>query len=157
MSVQKAIHLPNGKLATFPRGVRSQYGALCYRRDKGKLRILLITSRGSGRWIVPKGWPMPGRTPAAAAAQEAYEEAGVEGRLLDVCIGVFGYDKLLDDKKIVRCAVAVFPIKVKRLLKTYPERGQRVRKWFTPKRAAQIVDEKDLRDIIRGFDPHGLS
>jgi 8-oxo-dGTP pyrophosphatase MutT (NUDIX family) len=70
------------------REVRTQFGALCYRVRRGKTQILLITSRTRGRWIIPKGWPSEGLTPAQSALQEAWEEAGVTGRVQDVCLGI---------------------------------------------------------------------
>lgn len=137
------------------RDVRTQFGALCYRIHNGKVEILLITSRGTGRWITPKGWPMDGETPAAAAATEAYEEAGVEGKIKDVCLGIYSYQKEIGDDALP-CVVAIFPVKVKRLTKKYPEAGQRKRKWFSRKKAAARVREKELAQIIRNFDPRGL-
>ncbi|MEJ2016863.1 MAG: NUDIX domain-containing protein, partial [Maritimibacter sp.] len=74
-------------------GVRTQFGALPWRLKAGKVQILLITSRGSGRWIIPKGWPMHGQTPSEAAATEAYEEAGIEGKLSPMVLGFYGYRK----------------------------------------------------------------
>ena len=62
-----------------------------------KIQVLLVTSRGSGRWILPKGWPMDGKTPAASAAQEAWEEAGVDGTPDSRPLGLFSYNKSLDD------------------------------------------------------------
>ena len=63
---------------------RTQFGALCFRRSKTQkagVELLLVSSRDTGRWIIPKGWPMDRETPAAAAAMEAWEEAGVRGRV----------------------------------------------------------------------------
>jgi len=77
--------------------VRSQFAALCYRIKRGKVQVLLVTSRGSKRWIVPKGWPMEGKTPAASAKQEAWEEAGVYGRSVGSCLGVYSYAKDVND------------------------------------------------------------
>lgn len=137
------------------RDVRTQFGALCYRIKNGKVEILLITSRGTGRWITPKGWPMDGETPAAAAATEAYEEAGVEGKIQDVCLGIYSYQKEIGDDALP-CVVAIFPVKVKRLSDKYPEAGQRKRKWFSRKKAAALIKEKELAQIIRNFDPRGV-
>ncbi|MEN9850080.1 MAG: hypothetical protein RL128_243, partial [Pseudomonadota bacterium] len=62
---------------------RTQYGALCWRMHRGKVEVLLITSRDTGRWVIPKGWPIDGLAPAQTAAREAWEEAGVEGDIAD--------------------------------------------------------------------------
>ncbi len=146
---QKPIRLAgSGK-----RDVRTQFGALPWRMRNGKLEILLITSRNTGRWIIPKGWPMDGTTPADAAATEAFEEAGVEGKLSHVVIGFYGYLKRMDKSDDLPIVVAVFPIRVKRLLKQWPEQASRKRRWFPAKKAAQMVAESELRQIIRSFDP----
>lgn len=136
--------------------VRTQFGALCYRLHEGKVQILLITSRGTGRWIIPKGWPMDGETPAGAAATEAFEEAGVEGRLSNAVIGIYSYSKGMGKGDNMPCVVAIFPLKVKRLLKKYPEAGQRKRRWVSVKKAVQMVDEPELGNIIAAFDPKHL-
>src|SRR3569623_26252 len=80
-----------------PQGVvqapAEQFAALPWRRmPDGSVKVLLITSRGSRRWVIPKGWPMPDRSPAQAAAQEAYEEAGVVGTPADKALGAYAYD-----------------------------------------------------------------
>ena len=134
-------------------GVRTQFGALCYRVNNDKVQVLLITSRGSGRWIIPKGWPMDKQTPASAAEQEAFEEAGVEGKIKNICLGIFSYVKSRNVEDKLPCVVAVFPMKVKRLLRKFPESKERKRRWFSIKKAASIVSEPELAQIIRAFDP----
>lgn len=128
-----------------------QYAALCWRLRGGKARVLLVTSRDTGRWIIPKGWPMEGRAPAAAAAREAWEEAGVEGKVQSESLGVYTYLKTRPDAEDVPCAVEVFPLRVERLQRRYPERAQRRRKWFAPEKAARKVSEPDLRALILAF------
>jgi len=136
--------------------VRSQFAALCYRvRDK-KIQVLLITSRGTGRWILPKGWPMDGITPAKSAAQEAWEEAGVQGKAVNVCLGLYSYRKVMDDIDDLPCVAMVYPVRVKKLSKDYPEAGQRKRKWVSRKKAAAMVAEPELARILRDFDPKML-
>ena len=137
------------------RDVRTQFGALCYRVRQDKVQVLLITSRGTGRWILPKGWPIGGAAPTEAAAQEAWEEAGVEGRVMGNCLGIYSYVKV-DDSERLPCIVAIFPIKVKRLQDEYPEADQRQRKWFSLKKAANLLTEPELRQIVRDFDPTTL-
>lgn len=137
------------------RSVRTQFGALPYRIRDGKVEILLVTSRRNGRWIVPKGWPMDGETPAGAAATEALEEAGAIGKLSEQVLGFYAYDKGHGGEKLP-CVVAIFPLKVKKLLKDYREVGQRRRKWVSQKKATQMVSEPELRQIIKHFDPKAL-
>lgn len=137
------------------RSVRTQFGALPYRIQDGKVEILLITSRGTGRWIIPKGWPMDGETPAGAAATEAFEEAGALGKLSNQVLGFYSYDKGHAGEKLP-CVVAVFPLKVKKLVKNYREAGQRRRKWVSQKKASQMVSEPELRQMIKLFDPKAL-
>lgn len=134
-----------------------QYGALCYREKAGKIDILLVTSRGTGRWIVPKGWPVKGQTPAGSATVEAFEEAGVEGRAKTVCVGVYLYGKVFDDASEKPVRVALYPLRVRKLRRKYPEAQQRKRRWYSRKRAAELVDEPELKEILRRFDPSALT
>jgi 8-oxo-dGTP pyrophosphatase MutT (NUDIX family) len=124
---------------------------------KGKIELLLITSRGTGRWIVPKGWPVKGQTPAGSATVEAFEEAGVEGRAKPVCAGIYGYDKLKDDGSAVPVRVALYPLRVRKLRRKYPEGEQRKRRWFSRKRAAELVDETELKAVLKSFDPNKIA
>ncbi|NDR59366.1 NUDIX hydrolase [Aliiruegeria sabulilitoris] len=151
--MQENFKLPKG--LTADKDVRTQYGALCYRVVNGKPQVLLITSRTSRRWIIPKGWPMRNVTPDGAAKIEAWEEAGVRGKAEQDCIGYFSYIKVAEAKgeKDLPCVVCVFPVKVKSLAKDFPECNQRRRKWFSPKQASKKVAEPELREILRNFDP----
>jgi len=133
--------------------MRTQFGAICYRIVKDRPQVLLITSRGSQRWIIPKGWPIEDVTPSEAAATEAWEEAGVRGRIIDQCIGLYSYFKEMPNDQSLPCAVLVFPFKVKALAEAYPEAGQRKRRWFSPKKAAARVEEPELKHILRNFEP----
>ncbi|WP_299358110.1 NUDIX hydrolase [uncultured Paracoccus sp.] len=124
-----------------------QVGALC--EDPRTGRVLLITSRDTGRWIIPKGWPMPGRSLAEAAMQEAWEEAGVEGRVGAAELGRYRYDKVQDRGFAVPVEVRVFPVEVRALADQFPERSERTRRWFEPAEAAGLVDETGLARLIR--------
>lgn len=130
-----------------------QYGALCWRSGKDGIEVLLITSRDTGRWVIPKGWPMPGLAPESAAAQEAWEEAGVEGAVSPVCIGRYGYQKCLSVKTSVPCAVSVYGLRVDGLAAAFPEARERRREWFPLQTAATLVAEPELAQIIAGFTP----
>lgn len=132
----------------------TQYAALCHRRTaKGGIEVLLITSRDTGRWVIPKGWPMKGKSGAECALREAYEEAGVEGEPDARCSGLYAYDKVLKDGTRQPCIVAVYPVRVHRLKDDFPEKGQRVRKWFSPKKASARVAEPELALLLAEFDP----
>ena len=133
--------------------VRVQYGALCWCLSGADVKLLLITSLDTKRWIIPKGWPMPGLSPEASAAQEAWEEAGVVGDINPLCLGRYGYQKGVTVQTTVPCAVGVFGLKVSRLADEYPEMKERRRKWFSTAEAALLVDEPDLACIIAGFTP----
>jgi 8-oxo-dGTP pyrophosphatase MutT (NUDIX family) len=133
--------------------VRTQFAALCYRVKRGKVQILLVTSRGTKRWIVPKGWPMEGKTPAESARQEAWEEAGVTGKPDGTCLGVYSYAKGVGSTDDLPCLAMLYPIGVKSLAKKYPEHGQRRRRWVSRKRAAKMVSERELSRLILDFDP----
>ncbi len=156
MSILQMKQAPLRMDANNKRDVRSQFAALCYRVHKDETQIMLVTSRERGRWIIPKGWPVEGATPAQAAATEAYEEAGVEGKLFNVCLGIYSYTKVMSDTDDLPCVVSVFPIKVKKVHDTYPEADERKRKWFSQKKATARVREPELRKIIKHFDPNFL-
>jgi 8-oxo-dGTP pyrophosphatase MutT (NUDIX family) len=127
---------------------RTQYGALCWRLRRDSLQVLLVTSRDTGRWVIPKGWPHDGVDGAQSAAREAWEEAGVEGTPDPRCLGVFGYDKLNPKQLSVPCVVGVYGLRVQRLLRRFPERAERRRKWFTVEKAAKRVAEPELRALL---------
>ena len=135
------------------RAVHVQYGALPYRfTHDGALEILLLTTRRSGRWIIPKGWPIKGLRPAKSAAREAFEEAGVRGQVRAKSIGLFAYDKILDENGIrVSCEVRVFPLLVKRQSETWPEIEQRVVQWVAPDKALTLMKEPELKALVAAF------
>jgi 8-oxo-dGTP pyrophosphatase MutT (NUDIX family) len=144
------------KIAAMPAetgGAKMQYGALCWRMGADGVEVLLITSRDTGRWIIPKGWPMAGLAPEAAAAQEAWEEAGVEGVMSPVCLGRYGYHKCLTVEIQVPCAVAVYGLRVLRMADKFPEAKERRRRWFGAAEAAALVQEPDLARLIATFTP----
>lgn len=138
------------------RDVRTQFGALCWRRQGDEVQVLLVTSKRTRRWILPKGWPQHGATPAQAAATEAWEEAGATGKVSTVCLGIYSYDKDMEDDVELPCVVALFPLKVKRLDADWPEMKKRRRRWFSLKKAAELVREPELASILRQFDPSML-
>lgn len=131
-----------------------QYGALPYRHDAdGTVRILLVTSRETGRWIVPKGNRMEGKTPSESAQREAYEEGGVEGEIAPEAIGHYRYVKQRKNGSVTPANVMIFPMRVTRQLGDWPEKGEREARWFSLADAAASVAERSLRYLILSFDP----
>jgi len=129
---------------------RVQYAALPYRVSAAfGTEVLLVTSRETKRWIIPKGWPNRAKDPWDSAAQEATEEAGVVGKIGQKPIGSYSYAKRLRSGKTVVCEVEVFPLKVKRQRKSWREMGQREWAWFSPANAAKAVGEPELGSIVR--------
>ena len=124
-----------------------QIAALPYRRHGKGVDVLLITSRETKRWVIPKGWPMPGKTDWVAAAVEAFEEAGLEGNIGEQSLGTYHYVKRKKSGD-VDCEVVVYPLEVSELLRNWPERHERKRKWFPAKVAAGKVNEEGLKAII---------
>ena len=131
---------------------RSQYGAICWRKAARGLDVLLITSRETGRWVIPKGWPIKGISAAASAAREAWEEAGVEGKLCETCLGVFSYQKVMPEDHSIPCAVAIYGLRVEKLSRRYPEQRMRRRKWFGVREAASLVAEPELSALLLALD-----
>ena len=128
---------------------RQQIAALPLRMGaRGTVEVLMITSRDTGRWIVPKGWTMPGRKPWDAAAIEALEEAGVEGSIGQEPFGAYKYRKRLDDGTSRKVRVSVYPLIVETLLPRWKEKDERTRKWFPTREAAKLVDEPDLAGLL---------
>ena len=111
-----------------------------------------MTTRGTRRWIIPKGWPIKGLRPAKSAAREAFEEAGVTGRIGAKPVGLFTYDKLVDEAGAqTTCEVKVYPLLVKRQSEVWPESQQRTTQWVEPSRAIAMIKEPDLKKIVASF------
>jgi 8-oxo-dGTP pyrophosphatase MutT (NUDIX family) len=128
-----------------------QYGALPWRRAPDGIQILLITTRNTRRWIVPKGWPDEGRDPHECAAQEAYEEAGVVGDVTGDVIGVFTHKKQLKSGQMVTCRIHVFAMEVTDVCEEWAEKNVREAKWCSVSEALALVGDSGLRRIIAKF------
>ncbi|MBW4709615.1 NUDIX hydrolase [Roseobacter sp. YSTF-M11] len=127
-----------------------QVAAVCYRNTRAGKKVLLVTSRDTGRWIVPKGWPIDGLDDPDAALQEAWEEAGVKSADVQTDpVGHFDYDKRLADGDVTPVQAQVYMAEVEGLADTYPEDHQRDREWFSQEEAAARVDEPELKAILR--------
>jgi len=126
-----------------------QYAAIPIRLDrKGRAKVLLLTSRGTRRWVIPKGWAIRKLSPAETAAREAYEEAGIKGRMLHRApIGRYRYRKG-DKAKLGRITVQVYLMWVKRQLSEWPEQSERKLRWVKPGRAASMVAEPELALLL---------
>ena len=152
MEPDPATAPPPEMAARLTDGSRTQFGALCWRRKGKQVEVLLITSRDTGRWLLPKGWPIEGLGGAGAAAREAFEEAGVEGEIGEEPLGYYAYVKTGvrqgKRREDLPCVVAVYPLRVRKLLDRFPERRERRRKWFSAAKAAQKVAEPELRALI---------
>ena len=129
----------------------TQYGVIAWRESEGGGRqVLLITSRETRRWVIPRGNPIAGLSPAEAAAQEAWEEAGIRGETAPQPIGAYVYDKRRLNGFTVPAEVHVFTMRVSEEAATWPEAHERERRWFAPAEAADAVDEPGLKDLLRG-------
>lgn len=137
----------------FRRPKRTQFAALCYRRTRpeGRLEILLVTSRDTGRWVIPKGWPMGSKPAHTVAETEAREEAGIKGIVEHDPLGCFGYAKTMDEGLALPCEVQVHALEVTGSVKNYKEKGERRLEWVSPEEAAERVAEPGLKKIIQTF------
>lgn len=128
-----------------------QMAALCWRLKKGRVEVLLVTSRETRRWVIPKGWPIEGLTLEAAAAREAWEEAGALGKVSSDPLGRFVYDKVMRDRSLRSCCVTVYPLRLREVKGHWPERKERRRKWFDAEAASELVAEQGLAELFRAL------
>jgi len=140
-----------GRKRAVRKGAGVQFAALPYRIVDDRPEILLITSRRTRRWIIPKGWPMEGCKPKVTAAREAAEEAGVSGEMGKRAIGRFRYLKQLRDGDDLPCLVEVYPLKVTRERGKWDEKKARKRRWLPVREAAAAVLEPQLKLVIKKF------
>lgn len=127
---------------------RTQYAALPVALKDGRLHVLLITSRETRRWVIPKGWPEKKVKPYDLATREAYEEAGLRGKVRKKPVGSYRYEKRITAKRAVSCRVEVYLFEVEQELDDWPEKGQRERCWMPPAEAARLVSESRLAKIL---------
>jgi 8-oxo-dGTP pyrophosphatase MutT (NUDIX family) len=127
-----------------------QAAAAVFRGKTDRRELLLITSRDTGRWIVPKGWIENDEDGPAAALREAWEEAGVIGELVSPrSIGHYRYLKQRPRRGDALCDVDVYVFNLKEEKKRWPEKAERTRQWFPVEEAIGLVDEPGLKDVIR--------
>lgn len=132
---------------------RQQYAALPWRKGAAGVEIMLVSSRETRRWVIPKGWPIKGHRPSDTALVEAMEEAGLVGEIAEQPIGHYHYKKRRKNGAVVPCRVDVFPLGVLRQRESWPEKSERTTRWFGQAEAAEAVVEEELGALIRGFAP----
>jgi 8-oxo-dGTP pyrophosphatase MutT (NUDIX family) len=128
-----------------------QVAALPYRRAvSGDIELLVLTSRTTRRFILPKGWPMKGKAGHEAAAKEAEQEAGVLGDVAREPIGSYRYWKRMRTA-FVPVTVTVYPLAVTAELPDWRERKQRLKQWVPREEAIRLIDEPELVSLIAQF------
>jgi len=129
--------------------ILNQAGVIAYRVLDGKVRVLLVTSRDTGRWIIPKGHIKAGEMPCKAAKNEAYEEAGVRGIIVGSSpLGMYTYFKKLVSGQARPATVEVYLLRVKERLKKWPERNKRKLSWVSTKEAVALVEEPGIVPLL---------
>ena len=131
--------------------IYTQYGALPFTRQNGVLRVMLITTRETRSWLIPKGWPEKGMAPHELAAHEAFEEAGITGSVSTQPMGSFDYLKRIEGKPPKRCRIVVFGLEVATELDHWPEKSERRREWLLPAEAAERIEHPQLASLILAF------
>jgi 8-oxo-dGTP pyrophosphatase MutT (NUDIX family) len=129
-----------------------QVAALPWRVGEHGVEILLVTTRTTKRWLIPKGWTMDGKADYEAAAIEAYEEAGVRGDVETTPLGDYGYLKLLRSGKAKHVTVQVYGLRVETELDDWPECHERQRQWFAKSHALAVIGEPELLPVVAAFD-----
>jgi 8-oxo-dGTP pyrophosphatase MutT (NUDIX family) len=125
-----------------------QCAALALREADGEVQVLLVTSRETRRWVLPKGWTERRHTAAAQAAVEAFEEAGIRGAIARKPIGSYAYLKRIEDGRTLPCKVDVFAMQAVEELEDWPEKSERQRRWFSLPEAAMAVEEGGLVTLM---------
>jgi 8-oxo-dGTP pyrophosphatase MutT (NUDIX family) len=129
---------------------RLQVAALCHRGKGRDKEYLLVTSRDTGRWIIPKGWPIRGLKSNEAALQEAWEEAGVRNSsATPEPVGSYSYKKRKATGLEIPVTTLVYGVAVEDLCEDYPESHERTRKWVKADAAAEMVQEAELKSIFK--------
>jgi len=128
-----------------------QYAALPWRATEDAIEILLVTTLKTGRWIVPKGWPLAGCSPSESAASEALEDAGVLGEVAPKSLGSFLYNKRRKSGEVTHCKVHVYPMRVVRQRRSWAEKRARQTCWCSPEEALARVSDAGLRRLIARF------
>jgi 8-oxo-dGTP pyrophosphatase MutT (NUDIX family) len=123
-----------------------QSGAIPFRFGPRGIEVMLVTSRKTGDWILPKGHIEPFMSPESSALKEAWEEAGIEGAIIGRPVGSWTYEK-----NGLSHRVEYFPLAVENVLPLWPERGSRKRRWYPIARAVERVADAGLRRMLTEF------
>jgi 8-oxo-dGTP pyrophosphatase MutT (NUDIX family) len=124
-----------------------QSSVIPFRLTDSEFELLLITALNSGQWIFPKGIIDDGLSAREAAAQEAYEEAGVKGTVPNILLGIYSYEKWGGI-----CEVQVYPLHVLSILEKWPEEKERKRCWVSLKKARKMIKKKELRILLDNLE-----
>jgi predicted NUDIX family NTP pyrophosphohydrolase len=129
--------------------ILKQAGVIAYRVLDGKVQVLLMTSRDTGRWIIPKGNINGRSTPSKAAEKEAYEEAGVKGTITSsIPLGIYTYSKKLESGEARAATVEVYLLRIKERLKKWPEKSERKLSWVSTKKAVGLIEEPGVVPLL---------
>lgn len=131
-------YLPIGPYAEEADG--TQYGVIPYRIVEGEVVFLMITSRRSANWVFPKGSPIKGLSSTETAAQEAFEEAGIRGKVGDEAVGYYLHPRNKDASK--RDKVKLYPMLVTEQLDEWEEEEERFRHWALLPQVKQLMASK---------------
>jgi 8-oxo-dGTP pyrophosphatase MutT (NUDIX family) len=127
--------------------MQKQFGAVPFRVRRGRIEVMLVTARDGKRWLVPKGWPMK-RGPRYTARKEAFEESGVKGKVQRKPLGTLKYRKKIRSRR-TKVNLRLYPLAVKKQVRRFPERKQRLRRWFSLKRAVERCRDPGLGRLLR--------
>ncbi len=118
-----------------------QSGVVPFKRNNGNFEVLLIRSRKNKRWIFPKGIIEPGMSPEDSAAKDAFEEAGVKGKISTGYYVTYTYKKWGGI-----CNVTVYPMEIEKVYEEWPE-SFRKRKWFNLSELEKVLKKKMVKII----------
>jgi 8-oxo-dGTP pyrophosphatase MutT (NUDIX family) len=147
MALSRLLQRWRDHLIPAQNAVVRQWGAIPYTLVDGRVSFLLITSRGGGRWIFPKGGAIKGLTPWQVAEREAYEEAGIEGEVETVPIGAYNDTKAVGTRRLT-IEVGLYPLRMVRLLEAWPEQRERQRQWTTLPETERLLANTRLRELV---------
>ena len=126
--------------------ILEQSAVIPYRIKSGKLELLLITSLKKKNWIIPKGFVEKGMSPQESAVKEAFEEAGVDGKIPTSFVGFYFQEKWGGN-----CRIEVYAMLVENVYDTWPEKELRDREWFPAKKAVLNIHNNSLKDLVKKF------
>jgi 8-oxo-dGTP pyrophosphatase MutT (NUDIX family) len=153
MMLSRLVQRWRDRLALIEAGetVAPQFGAIPYSVVEGRAVFLLITSRRTGRWIFPKGSAIEGMMPWEVAAQEALEEAGVEGEIDTVPIGAYRDLKTVGIRRM-EIEVDLYPLRVVHQLEDWPEKRSRHRHWAILPDARRLLAHPRMAELADALE-----